>query len=227
MRRLATVPALLLLGLLVGGCAADSVFGTLGPPPGRPPWRTVLLPVIPGSPGEGKETPVFDTRLLEEARSMLALEIPRGPYHVISLPRVDHALPPAAGPIQGQGEIARAGRALGADLVIQPELFSWKRRYYIVHSVARVGMRVKVYDGRTGALLAVSSHERVRNQGLLKLPFGYGGAIYGPVRGILHSQMSRLLNDVAIRIGDDLAHFAPPEPAEGGPGSPPPGKAPR
>lgn len=221
MSRDTTACALLMLALLAGGCASEPVYTKTGRPPGPPPWRAVLLPVAPASPAEGEEVPVFDVDLLDEVRQCITMEIPQEVVRLISLPRVDHALPLSDGPVEGQERIARAGRALDADLVILPELFSWKRRYYIIHSVARVGVRVKIFDGKTGALLAESGHERLRNQGILKIPVGYGGAVYGPIRGLLHSQMSFLCDDVAALIGEDLANYAlagEPGEAEGGGG---------
>lgn len=215
MNRFAAPCALLLLAVLAAGCASDPVFRKYGEPPTPAPWRTLLLPVTPASPAEGKEVPDIDIERLEETRACLAIDIPRGPYRLVALPRVDRALSSMEGPLEGKEAMARAGQALGADLVIQPELFAWKRRYYFIHSVARVGLRVKIHDGRTGRLLGESSHERVRNQGILKIPLGYGGAVYGPIRGLLHGQMSLLCDDVAELIGDDLAAFPDAELTEG------------
>ncbi|MDP3937130.1 MAG: hypothetical protein Q8R92_03235 [Deltaproteobacteria bacterium] len=208
MTRSGTTTALAVLALLAAGCASEPVYLKTGNPSGPPPWRAVLLPVIPASPAEGEEVPDFSYDLLEEVRGCLAMKIPQDAYQLISLPRVDRAIPLSEGPVEGEAEMARAGQALAADLVIQPELFARDRSYYLIQSVARVGMRVKIYDGRTGKLLVESSHEQVRNQGLQKIPVWTGGLVYGPIRGLLHGQMLAICDSVATRIGEDLAKFS-------------------
>ena len=170
MSRSAGICALLALAWLAAGCASEPIYQNTGRPAGAPPWRTVMLPVAPASPVEGEPAPGFSFDLLNEVRRCVALEIPQEYYRLISLPRVDHAVPLSEGPVEDEEATARAGRAMDADLVIRPELFSWKRRYYIVHSVARVGVRVKIYDGKTGALLAESSHEQGQEPGVPEDP---------------------------------------------------------
>jgi hypothetical protein len=48
--------------------------------------------------------------------------------------------------------------------VLVPETYSWKRRYYLLHGVSRVGITAKIYDGDTGKLLFESMHEQVRTR---------------------------------------------------------------
>jgi hypothetical protein len=226
MTRLNAVAALLLLALLSGGCASDAVYQQEGRPSAPPPWRVVVLPAIAASPGEGKEIPSIDVDVLEETRECLAMGIPRDGFRLVSLPRVDLTIPPSEGPVQDEAAVARAGRAFDADLVILPEVFSWTRKYYVVHSVARVGLRVKVYDGRSGALLLESDHEQVRNQGIQKIPVWTGGLIYGPIRGLLHEQMMYMCDNVADLIGKDLSSFTHSAPGGDKPEVPPAGDTP-
>jgi len=225
MTLLRTACVLLLFALLTAGCASKPVYRKIANAPGRPPWRVVVLPAIPASPEEGKEVPVFEPGTLDDARTCLALKIPRDAYRLISLPRVDLAIPFDQRPVKGEAAIARAGRAMDADLVIQPELFAWDRSYYVIHSVARVGMRAKLYDGKTGALLGEASREQVRNQGIQKIPLWTGGLIYGPIRGILHEQMAYLCDSVATRLAEDLTAFSDSGLTEGQAGTSSPGPA--
>ncbi|MFQ5457539.1 MAG: hypothetical protein ACE5FC_03650, partial [Myxococcota bacterium] len=60
---------------------------------------------------------------------------------------------------------------------------------------------------------------------LLKIPSGYGGAAYGPIRGILHFQMAYLCDRVARDLARDLAAFAHSAPAA--PKAPPAPPAPK
>jgi hypothetical protein len=125
---------------------------------------------------------------------------------VIPLPIVDQDWPSASHAPATPAGIMAIARALRADLVLVPETYSWGRRYYLIDGVARVGTQVRLYDGRTGALLFQSRHEQVKNAGVFKIPLGPGPAVAGPILGLQHIHMSYMCNEVARQIGEDLLH---------------------
>ena len=208
MKAPAGLSAVSMLIITLLGCASEPLVERLADPPGGSSWRIAVLPAEPAPFEAGKESPVFTIETLEEMRECLTLQLPRESFHVISLPRVDEVAPPGAPVPQDPDAIIRLARKLDARVIILPELFSWDRDYYLVHSVARVGLRVSLFDGETGALLFRSSHESVRNEGLLKIPTGYGAVLYGPIRGILHFRMTYLCDRVSSEVALDLGTFA-------------------
>ncbi len=198
--------SMLIITLL--GCASQPFVERLADPPDASSWRIAVLPVKSAPADAGDDTPVFTIETLNEMRECLTLQLPRNAFHVISLPRVDEAAPPGAPLPQDPDAIVRLAQQLDARVIILPELFSWDRDYYIIHSVARVGLRVSLFDGETGAPLFRASRENVRNQGIPKIPVWTGGLIYGPIRGILHFRMAYLCDRVSSEIADDLVTFA-------------------
>jgi len=208
MKALAGLGALGVMVVVIVACASDSVIERLGDPPASADWRVAVLPAAPVPSEEGGETPTFDYERLEEIRECVTLQLPRETFDVVSLPRVDAVLASNNPAPPDPDEIVRLARQLDARVVILPELFAWDRDYYFLHSVARVGLRVSLFDGETGAPLFRSRREHVRNQGILKIPVGYGGAVYGPIRGILGFQMSFLCDRVSREIAEDLVAYA-------------------
>ncbi len=190
------------------GCASDPFLERLGDPPDGSSWRVAVLPAVPAPAEAGKETPVFTIETLEEMRECLTLQLPRDTFQVISLPRVNELAPPGAPLPQDPDAIIRLAQELDARAIILPELFSWDRNYYLIHSVARVGLRVRLFDGETGAPLFMTSREDVRNQGIPKIPVWTGGLIYGPIRGVLRFRMAYLCDRVSSKIAHDLVTFA-------------------
>lgn len=197
-----------MLTITLLGCASEPFVERLGDPPDASSWRIAVLPAAPAPAEAGKETPVFTIKTLEEMRECLTLQLPRDTFQVISLPRINEVAPPGAPLSQDPDAIIRLAQKLDARVLILPEILSWGRSYYFIHSVARVGLRVSLFDGETGAPLFRASREEVRNQGIVKLPSGYAGVLYGPIRGVMHFRMAYLCDRVSSEIAHDLIMFA-------------------
>ena len=195
---------------LSAGCVAKPVRKITGKPAGAPPWRIAVLPGQMSEKEQKEAAGKMDERLaerrasIEEIRVCMTLHVPGDPYEVIPLPVVDRVLPPGTVIPPGPEAIRSAARALDADLVLVPEIRSWKRRYYLLHAVARVGITARVYDGATGKLLFESMHEQVRNQGVLKLPPAPFAVLAGPIVGMQHIYMADMCRNVSAKIGEDL-----------------------
>jgi hypothetical protein len=211
------LPIGLLLVLALGsGCASDPVRLRLGEPSTKAPWRLAILPTAqPSNEGEEPAHVVSDD-VLREARACIALQIPNGPYEVVPLPIVDRDYPPEYGPPAGPATLVDIGKSVKADLILVPEVLSWDRSYYLIHSVTRVGLRARLYDGWTGEALYDSAHEQVMNQGALKIPVWTGGLVYGPIRGLLPFQLRYMCHNVAAEIAKDLETL-PGSPQAGAP----------
>jgi hypothetical protein len=195
------LPIGLLLVLALGwGCASDPIRLRLGEPSTKPPWRLAILPTAP----------VVSEDVRREVRACIALQIPDGPFEVIPLPIVDRDYPPEHGPPAGPATFVDIGKSLKADLILVPEVFSWDRRYYLLHAVARVGLRAKLYDGWTGEPLYDSAHEQVMNQGNFKIPAGYLAVVAGPIVGLQHIHMSYMCENMAAEIAKDLETLVEP-----------------
>jgi len=203
---------LLWIALMVfsAGCAADPVRKVTGRPTGPAPWRIAVLPAQLSPEVKQKAAGKLDkmmmkrTKALNEIRTCVVLHIPGDSYEVIALPVVDRALPPGTVLSPDPETIRAAAGALHADLVLVPEIYSWRRRYYLIHVESRVGIGARIYDGATGALLFQSMHEQVRNQGILKIPAGPFAAAAGPIVGMQHIYMADMCQNMSGEIGEDM-----------------------
>jgi len=209
--RRATKPILWIAILaLSAGCVAQPVRKVAGNSASAPPWRIAVLPAQIGekekreAAGKINEKMAERRAILDEIRTCMALHVPGDSYEVIPLPLVDRVVPPGTVLSPGPKAITAAARALHADLVLVPEIYSWRRRYYLVHGVSRVGITARIYDGATGKLLFESMHEQVRNQGALKIPAAAGGAVGGPIVGLQHIYMADMCRNVSGKIGEDM-----------------------
>jgi len=206
---------------LTAGCAAEPVRKITGNPGGAPPWRMAVLPAQLNQKDRLEASGNLDKKMaerrraLDETRICVALHVPEDSYEVIPLPVVDRAVPPGTILPPGPEAITSAARALDADLVLVPEIHSWKHRYYVLHAVARVGITARIYDGATGSLLFESRHEQVKNQGELKIPAGYLAVVAGPILGLQHVHMVDMCRNVSLKIGDDTRALRPEVPSEG------------
>ncbi len=203
-RRVGIGAAFLLLAALGAGCASKPMRIREGDPSTSPPWRVAVLPTQPPPAEKGKKPVDMAKDALDDTRTCIALQIPPGPFDVIPLPVVDRDRAPAPDAPATPEEIIATARALHADLLLVPEAYSWRRRYYLIHGVARVGAQVKLYDGRTGALLFESRHEQVKNEGTFNIPLGLVPIVAGPILGLQPIHMSYMCNEIARRIGEDL-----------------------
>ncbi len=210
-RRLTLKPILWIAILtLSAGCVAKPVRKVTGKPAGPPPWRIAVLPAQMSEKEKKQAAGEMDEKLaerrasLDEIRVCMTLHIPGHPYEVIPLPVVDRVVPPGTVIPPGPEAIRSAARALRADLVLVPELYSWGRRYYVLHGVARVGITARVYDGATGKLIFESMHEQVKNQGELKIPGGYLAVVAGPIVALQHIYMADMCRNVSAKIGEDM-----------------------
>jgi len=209
--RRATKPILwIAIVALSAGCAAQPVRKVAGNPAGAPPWRIAVLPAQISEKEKREAAGKMDQKMaerraiLDEIRTCMALHVPGDSYEVIPLPLVDRVVPPGTVLSPGPKAITSAARALHADLVLVPEIYSWRRRYYLVHGVSRVGITARIYDGATGKLLFESMHEQVRNQGVLKLPPGPFPVLAGPIVGMQHIYMADMCRNVSGKIGEDM-----------------------
>jgi hypothetical protein len=143
-------------------------------------------------------------KALDETRTYVTLHIPGDLYEVIALPLVDRVVPPGTVLRPDPEAIRRVARALHADLVLVAEIYSWRRRYYLIHAESRVGITVRIYDGAKGMLLFESMHEQARNQGVLKIPAGPFAAAAGPIVGLQGLYMADMCRNVSGKIGDDM-----------------------
>jgi len=203
-----------LLGIAIlavaASCVADPVRRVTGKPAGAPPWRIAVLPAQIGEKEKREAAGKMDQKLaerramLDEIRACMALHVPGDSYEVTPLPLVDRVVPPGTVLSPGPKAITSAARALHADLVLVPEIYSWRRRYYLVHGVSRVGITGRIYDGATGKLLFESIHEQVKNQGELKIPAGYLAVLAGPILGLQHIHMADMCRNVSRKIGEDM-----------------------
>ncbi len=200
------------------GCAAEPVRKVTAGPAGAPPWRMAVLPAQINPEEKLEAAGKMDQKMterrkaLDETRVCVTMQIPEDSYRVIPLPDVDRVVPSGTILPPGPQAITAAARALDADLVLVPEIYSWKRRYYVLHAVARVGITARIYDGATGRLLFESRQEQVKNQGQLKIPAGYLAVVAGPVLGLQHVHMADMCRNVSLKIGEDMRYLQETEP---------------
>jgi hypothetical protein len=207
LRRAASVAAGAVLAILLSACVAKPVRKFVAQPSSPPPWRLAILPVLPGSMERGKgkmKRLKVSRKTLEEIRSCLTLAMPAEAFEVIPIPYVDEKAAGMDLKSADAPQIQEVARALQADLVLLPGTYSWKRRYYLLHGVARVGIEARLYDGATGELVYRSMREQVKNQGILKIPAGYLAVVAGPILGLQRTHLTDMCHRVSEKISADL-----------------------
>lgn len=97
----------------------------------------------------------------------------------------------------------RAADALGADAVVFGEVTEWDREWYLVESVARVGLALELRDGATGGLLYSGEVHDAEASGISKLPIAYSPD--GAAQAVLVQALRGLRNTLFVALSDDVA----------------------
>jgi len=114
--------------------------------------------------------------------------------------------------------------ALGADAVLLGEVTAWDRSFYLVESIARVGLRLEMRDGVSGALLFECDVSDVERAGISKLPVatdpgGAARAVVGAaLQGLGNHALGRLSREVARRALEGILPSAEESRAASAPG---------
>ncbi|MEQ1631301.1 MAG: hypothetical protein ABL997_02935 [Planctomycetota bacterium] len=104
--------------------------------------------------------------------------------------------------------VARIAAVLQVDGVLFGDLQRWNRSYYVVQSVAEVGLELELRD-RDGTSLFSTMRTETVGAGLSGGPTGYGSAITAPVEGLSGARLRDLGRAVARNAALDLGAAMP------------------
>ncbi len=222
-----TGPLRLALGLLLlstSGCASSRLERAPGFDP-RVPLRVAVLPFVDRASGDTLVSrplvaaldlvPILsdDGATRAHAPTLLREKV-QGNLHrthldVVDLHIVDSLLLHRGldGLALNEGDRAAAARtaadAVGADAVVFGEVTEWDREWYLVESVARVGLSLELRDGATGGLLYAGEVHDAEASGVSKLPIAYSPD--GAAQAVLVQALRGLRNTLFVTLSDDVA----------------------
>lgn len=223
-----TRPLLALLLLATSGCASSRLERAPGFDP-RVPLRVAVLPFVDRASGDTLVSrplvaaldlvPILsdDGATRAHAPTLLREKV-QGNLHrtqldVVDLHVVDSlllhrgldalALNQAASEAERAAAARRAADALGADAVVFGEVTEWDREWYLVESVARVGLALELRDGATGGLLYSGEVHDAESSGVSKLPIAYSPD--GAAQAVLVQALRGLRNTLFVTLSDDVA----------------------
>ncbi len=214
----------LLLLLATSGCATSRLELAPGFDP-RAPLRVAVLPFVDRAGGDALVSrplvaaldlvPILsDDGATRAHAATLLREKVQGNLHrthldVVDLHVVDSLLLHRRldGLALHEGDRAAAARlaadALGADAVVFGEVTEWDREWYLVESVARVGLALELRDGATGGLLYSGEVHDAEASGVSKLPIAYSPD--GAAQAVLVQALRGLRNTLFVTLSDDVA----------------------
>ena len=96
-------------------------------------------------------------------------------------------------------------RHLRVDGIVYGDVHEWSRRYYVAEAQQQVGLRVELWDGRSGARLLRSERVGTEGAGLSGGPTGFLSAGTAPIAGLKGSVLAQLAGDVARASAFDLS----------------------
>jgi hypothetical protein len=103
-----------------------------------------------------------------------------------------------------RSRLAEVARALGVDGVLYGDVRQWNRSYYVVQSVAEVGLHVELIDATSGLTLFASDRTERHGAGLSGGPTGYVSAATEPLAGLSGSHLRTLARNAARHLAEDL-----------------------
>lgn len=109
----------------------------------------------------------------------------------------------AAAAAQDHGNAPRIAAALGVDAVLFGDVTRWNRSYYVVQSLAEVGLRLDLVDAG-GRVLFATEREETLGAGLAGGPTGYVSAITEPIAGLGNQKLRELTRSVTRNAVADL-----------------------
>jgi hypothetical protein len=80
----------------------------------------------------------------------------------------------------------------------------WNRSYYLLQSVAEVGLHVELIDATSGITLFASDRTERYGAGLSGGPTGYVSAVTEPLAGLSGSHLRTLARNAARHLAEDL-----------------------
>lgn len=158
-------------------------------------------------------------------RSGVVTWLSQGPFEVVETWTSDTALAHDGLDVAAMNDRGRApevARRLGVDGVLYGDVLSWNRSYYVLQSVAEVGLRMELVDGSSGRSLFLTERTESVGAGLSGGPTGILSAATEPIAGLRASTLQELTRAVARNAVLDLRGAEPTEAAAAGAAPPPP-----
>jgi len=185
------------------GCAANlTVVRKLNFTPGEKVLRVAVLPFTTND-SDAEE-------VISKVREDITANLQEGNFEILELVDVDKYLDQnnLNSPKEVQSAFLRGqinlGLDLDADLVVHGHIIEWTKTYLALHSDIELDVELKVYDAKTGKLVAKIRKGEIKNSGLSRIPTGYISVGTAPLLGLRKSVQRDVIHNLTRDISQPL-----------------------